>query len=267
MVQESGQAQDCRSSGHRHRLPNLHKKFVANAQIPDHTDAIKQTSDTNWFRLIILLSILLALLTGVIFLIAKYTGDEIARAGHTIVTDTRRISINSDVITAPANIIRYASQRKLVEARQLDLYLHWPRLQGYSEELKDVFNDTQNKRDIIFVTLAPRFSTFDMSARIDPIYRKFFTTPALEIGNGLISHELDPNAGFIDEYLIVEKNNPYPYSARCIKTTTTVATPYCIRDIQIGKGLSLTYRFHVSLIPHWLTLERSIRQKFKAMIS
>ena len=252
---------------HRHRLPNLQAKLATNGPARSPLTQQQPVLHNGMVRLIMVIVAFLCLLAGSIYLIAGYAGAEIARAGHTIVTEKRTIIINSDVITAPANMIRYASQRRMVETKRLDLYMHWPSLEGYSEILKPAFNDTHDKSKVIFVSLIPRFSTMDMTARIKPIYQKFFISPAVEIGHGLTSRKLSPQAGFIDEALIVEKNNPYPYTARCMSGIDSETTPYCIRDIHIGKDLSLTYRFHRKLIADWLSLDRAIRNRFKAMIN
>lgn len=255
------------SNGHRYRLPNLQSKLAGNSSLKIPNDEEIQQQSTGSFRLILIICALLLALVGTAFLIATYAGAEIARAGHTIATNIRTVIIGRDVIKTPANMIRYPSQRRAVEAEKLDLYLHWPSMEGYSENRKGEFNNTGNKGNIVFVSLNPRFSTFDMTARIDPIYRKFLVGSETEIGFGLTSRKLDAEAGFIDEVLIVQKNNPYPFSARCVVDSNHKTTPYCIRDIHIGNDLSLTYRFHKSLLREWLSLDRAIRSKFKSMIN
>ena len=252
---------------HRYRLPNLQSKLSGggNQYVPENENT--QPQNTGTLRLILIICALLLAMVGSAYLIAKYAGAEIARAGHTINTDLRTVIIGRDVIKAPANMIRYPSQRRAVEAKRLDLYLHWPSMEGYSETRKLEFNNNGNKGDIVFISLTPRFSTFDMTARIDPIYRKFFIGNETEIGHGLTSRKLDAEAGFIDEVLIVQKNSPYPFSARCVVDANNKTTPYCIRDIHIGDDLSLTYRFHQRLLPKWLSLDQAIRSKFKAMIN
>ena len=114
-------------------------------------------------------------------------------------------SDGADIISLPANLIRFSSQRRMKEAKKLDLYLHWPTLEGYSEQLKPVFDGVQISNQIIFVNLLPRFSELDMSARLGPIYRKFLVGPQTPVSNNLVSQRLDPDNGFINEYLIVEK--------------------------------------------------------------
>ena len=159
--------------GNRHRLPNLQARFADNNSVPVEPDNERQEPSGGFFRLIMVATIILALLAGCVFVIVKFVGAEIARAGHTISTEPRRITINTDTITLPENTIRYASQRRKTETKRLDLYFHWPSMQGYSQVLKPEFNNIQDNSKIIFVSLSPRFSALDMSARIKPIYEKF----------------------------------------------------------------------------------------------
>ena len=248
-------------NSHRHRYPNLQHKFQEQTITPDEVLTLSGN-----LKLIIVISMFLALLVATIKLIAGYAGAELVRAGHTSSTQIHRVIINRDIVTLPANLIRFTSQRRLKEAKILNLYFHWPTLDGYSEELKPIFNGAKISNQIIFVNLLPRFSDLDMSARIGPIYEKFLVGPQTSIGDNLVSQQLDPENGFINEYLIVEKNNPNPFSARCVKSGSNGGSAYCIRDINIGESLSLTYRFHSDLIPLWFDLEQSIISKFNAMI-
>ncbi|MCP4071926.1 MAG: hypothetical protein GY742_09340 [Hyphomicrobiales bacterium] len=252
------------STSHRHRLPNLQNKFqTPQKENSNEADAIPAGN----FRLIVIISLILALLMGAVKLVAGYAGAEFARAGHTISTVEHKIIINSDVVTVPANMIRYPSQRRMTAAKKLNLYFHWPTMEGYSEDLEPMFNDLSINSNIIFVTLMPRFSPLDMTARVDPIYEKFIIGPPIDLGNGLVSQRLDSENGYINEYLIVEKNSPAPYAARCVKPDKGSGAAYCIRDIQIGNDLSLTYRFHSDIISQWFELDQNIIKKFNAMIN
>jgi len=252
---------DPSENDHRHRGPNLQRKFQEQTTATDEVSTLPGN-----LKLMVLISIFLALLVATIKLFAGYAGAELARAGHTTSTQIHRVIINRDIVSMPANLIRFSSQRRTKEATKLDLYLHWPTLDGYSEELKPIFNSIQISNQIVFVNLLPRFSDLDMSARIGPIYERFLVGPQTPIGINLVSQQLDPENGFINEYLVVEKNNSNPFSARCVKPVTNGGSAYCIRDINIGESLSLTYRFHSDLIPQWFDLEQSIINKFNAMI-
>ena len=253
--------------GHRYRLPNLQHKLGTVSPQPELDARENVILPVSKFRLFVKFTLIVSLAAICIYAVATYVGAELARAGHTISTTERKIIINSDIVTAPANIIRYPSQRKIIEAKRLDLYLVWPSLEGYSEKLKAEFSDVENSGNIIFVSLIPRFSQYDMSQRIEPIYKKFFIGPQVDLKNGLVGRTLDPRAGFLDEFLMIQTNSSKPFAARCIHSPQSATTPYCIRDINIGQDLSLTYRFHRKLSPHWRELDEAIGNKFATMIN
>ncbi len=209
----------------------------------------------------------LALLAGATLLLVHLKGGDIARAGHSVDTRSREIQIGNDVLDVPANVVRFAGQRRAASAERLDLYFHWPRMEGYSDALGAEFDSPTVNPAIVFVTLEPRSMRLDMSGRIGPIYSRFMSGPEREGGYGLVRRSLSAEGGFVDEELWYEANSPYPFAARCVKEGTGGSTPYCLRDIQMGRGLAVTYRFHRSLMPHWMVLEDAVRKRIRGMLA
>jgi hypothetical protein len=218
-------------------------------------------------RIIVALCAALAVLTGVILLCVHLVGAEIARAGHSVDTSVRQIVIGNDVVFVPANMIRFRSQRRASTLERLDLYLLWPEMAGYSEAGKGEFNRAVVNPDMLFLTLEPRSMSQDMSGRIEPIYSKFLSGPAVDAGNGLMRRALSAEGGFNGEELWYEANSPYPFAARCVRPDELSATPYCLRDIHMGQDLSVTYRFHQSLIGEWMALDSAVRAQVKRMLA
>jgi hypothetical protein len=229
--------------------------------------AVGQSSHGSFIRVMLALCAALAVLTGVILLCVHLVGAEIARAGHSVDTTVRQIVIGNDVVFVPANMVRFRSQRRASMLERLDLYLLWPDMSGYSEARKSEFNRTAVNPAILFLTLEPRSMSQDMSGRIEPIYSKFLTGPALDAGNGLLRRALTPDGGFNGEELWFEANSPYPFAARCVRPDEPSATPYCLRDIHMGQDLSVTYRFHQSLIGEWMVLDAAVRAQVKRLLA
>ena len=48
---------------------------------------------------------------------------------------------------------------------------------------------------------------------------------------------------------------------RCVDVAAKGATPYCISDIQVGTDLSVTYRFHASLLGQWMDIDHAVRAR------
>jgi hypothetical protein len=210
-------------------------------------------------------SLLLAGLAAVCVALAAWLGSELSLAGHSDDALPRQIVIGNDVLSVPGNVIRFRDQRREPTATRLDLYFHWPSLSGYSEALDAHFSSQTADASILFVTLEPRQMTLEMSGRLGPLYGKFMTGERFAAGHGLIRAPLSEAAGFVGEAVWYEADSPYPFVARCVGPESG-ATPYCMRDFHIGRGLSATYRFHQSLIPDWRRLDAAVRQRLKSML-
>ncbi|RVC21555.1 hypothetical protein EN893_34355, partial [Mesorhizobium sp. M7A.F.Ca.CA.004.04.2.1] len=74
----------------------------------------------------------LALLSAAISLAGKWFGHSIAMAGYTDDATMHQVVIGNNVITVPANAIRFAQARRDGIASRLDLYLRYPQMDGYS---------------------------------------------------------------------------------------------------------------------------------------
>ena len=214
-------------------------------------------------RIIVTVSLVLAASAGLLLAAASYAGSLISHAGHTADEKLRTVAIGNDVLEVPGNFIRFPGQRRSVEAERLDLYMIWPTMEGYGEDVSEIFNAPSPSPRIIFATVEPRSMTQDMSGRLSPIYTKFLDGPEVDAGDGLKSRRLDGSAGYQGEELLYESGSPYPYVTRCTLASSHGATPYCLRDIHVGRDLMVTYRFHRSLIGEWMEIERQVRRALR----
>lgn len=208
-----------------------------------------------------LLAIALTMLT-----IATYFGDTLARGGHSPSTEKLEIVLANQVLHVPANTIRFPNQRTSSVHTRLDLYLHWPTLSGYSDELKEDFNHAGEAANIIFITLEPRNMSFDMSGRLGPIYSMFLEGEPQVSPTGLVRQSLSESGGFIDEDLYYQQASPYPFVTRCVRENSAIGTPFCIRDIHLGRDLMITYRFHKSFLNNWIALEEAVRKHAQRLL-
>lgn len=222
---------------------------------------------SNFPALVMKLCIFMALSAVIIYSAAGYYGSIIAKGGHSTSLTHHQILIGDDLVNAPENMIRFRSQRKSGSLNRLDLYLHWPTMSGYSNELADAFNSTNPATPILYVALEPRDMSSDMSGRVGSIYETFFSGPPVDADNGLVRRAFSANSAYFSEDLYYEAGSPYPFAARCIRESDKVAGSFCIRDIHIGRDLMLTYRFHKSLLPEWMGLDNAVRKTFGSMLA
>ena len=198
----------------------------------------------------------------------KWFGRSIAMAGHTDDRSLREIVIGNTIISAPVNAIRFERARRDGPAQRLDLYLRWPELDGYSELTRDDFNHTKGSRRIIFVLLERQTMSRDMSGRLAPIYSKVIAQPGIAGPAGLVVHDFTDQSGYVDEVLAVgERSGQAPFVTRCLSgASAEESLAPCQRDILIGDGLSLSYRFPKELLTDWRELDAAILAKGSSMV-
>lgn len=201
-----------------------------------------------------------------VLLVIKSISSEVSRGGHSNSTELHEIIIGNDVLKVTANMIRFPSQRFSGSNNRLDLYALWPLMSGYNSQHSDAFNAGQNHEKIIFLSLEKRSLSREMAGRVERIYSQFFEGSAQPTAFGLMRQPLSAASGFVDEDLYLEIDSPYPFATRCMRETSTIGQPYCLRDIFMGRNLSLTYRFHKSLLPEWASMEQMVRKRINLML-
>ncbi|MEW9835736.1 hypothetical protein [Mesorhizobium marinum] len=211
---------------------------------------------------------LLALLSLGVSLGGKWLGRSIALAGHTDDPTLHEVVIGNDVVAAPANAIRFDRQRRDGVTDRLDLYLRWPALDGYSDAARDDFNHAQGSRNIVFVSFEERIMSRDMSGRLDPIYASMLMQPGKPGPGGVVLYAFDGRSGYMNEVLAVAGlDGGERFVARCLEGESAEASlAPCERDIHVGRGLSLTYRFPRHLLEDWKTLDAAIRARAASML-
>lgn len=211
---------------------------------------------------------ILALLSLAISLGGKWFGRSIALAGHTDDATLREIVIGNNVISAPANTIRFDRQRRDGIASRLDLYLRWPHLDGYSDAARDDFNHANGARTIIFLSFEERMMSRDMSGRLDPIYASMLVRPGVAGPGRTTLYRFNEKSGYLNEVLAVA-NEPAgaAFVARCLSGESAgESLAPCERDIHVGDGLSLSYRFPMELLGDWARLDAAVRARAASML-
>lgn len=206
----------------------------------------------------------LAALSLAIVVAGKLYGRTLVNAGHTTATTEFEVVIANDVITVPANMIRRAEQRHSGVANRLDLYVHWPSLSGFSEKLAPAFNDVDPETNsIVFVSMMPRATTFDMAGRFDAVYANVITGDADRTASGLIRQPLSADHGYIDEALFYSEPASAAerrFAARCQNDdgAAGLVLAACTTEIHVGETLTAQVRFPAKLLQDWRRLAAAL---------
>lgn len=191
-----------------------------------------------------------------------FYGHIISLGGHSENTTHREIVIGNNVLDIPANMIRFDKQRRSGVAERVDLYLHWPDMQGYQPQFMDDFNGSGSAKQLLFLTFEPRAALQDMSGRYGPIYSALTEGSGMDGPEGLKIQRFRADSGFANEELVVAPQHgaKTPFVARCLDEETSRSNrASCQRDIFIGEDLQLAYRFPRELLKDWQLLDQQVQ--------
>jgi hypothetical protein len=93
---------------------------------------------------------------------------------------------------------------------------------------------------------------FSEADRLKRIYMNYVAdTNGSEGPFGLTQYTFRDDSGYRAEDLYVGDTDKGPVVMRCVRFSQDVASPSCLRDVQISKGVALTYRFKRAHLSHW----------------
>lgn len=195
-------------------------------------------------------------------------GRTVALGGHTDSTTPYEIVIGNNVLSIPANMLRFERQRVSGIQQRVELYAHWPDMGGYSRAVSADFNHERDSRNIIFLTLEEQIMSRDMSGRYEPIYSELIARPGIPGPGGLTLFGFTEKSGYVDELLAyAPREGTTPYVARCLAgAEADKSLAACERDLLIGDGLSLTYRFPKQYLGDWRLMDASILSMARRML-
>lgn len=205
---------------------------------------------------------LLAALTSALSVAGRWMGEDLALGGNTDSREIHDVVIGQDVLSLPANVIRFEDQRKSGPAEQLSIFLSWPKLEGYTRPNAAAFSDPRRSNSLIFAEFSQSVMSRDMSGRIEPIYSKLFTGAPTPGPAGLLTHTLSRKSGFGDERLLTASlADGGTYAVRCLipADPRDATSADCLRDVAVGRDMTLLYRFSSTLLPQWKEIDIAVR--------
>lgn len=170
------------------------------------------------------------------------------------------VTIAGHHLAIPANMIRSAKVRRGGETELVELALHWPTLSGYSEGLAEEFRGETGSSAILYASLSPQSLPADSTGRLVSVYARFFEGPASPGPNGLVGRRLAADSGYGGEILYFTPKEIEPFVTRCIDSRDSGLRGTCMRDIALGNGLALQYRFDSALLGQWESLDSAMRR-------
>jgi hypothetical protein len=195
----------------------------------------------------------LAFLAIGVYVGAKQLGATLRLAGASTDPSPMALMIGDTRFGFPANTIRFPEQRTAQAQSELDLYLAWPDLSGFTEASAGIFRDPEAK-SLLFA----RLSSADRKER--EVEGTAPDLPALPGPAGLTQVRRPGLPGIAFEEIVYHgaKERVPPYEASCLGGADPVMAADCIREIKVEGGLRLRYRFSHALLPAWNEIDRAV---------
>jgi len=184
---------------------------------------------------------------------------EVIANRHSASTAPIPISVGAYRLLVPKNLIRDKRQRRTGELSELNLYMRWPELSGYSYEQSLDFNTLNN---IVLVSIRTPASLSDQSRYMQ------LTEPGETGSSGLELRPFIPGKGFDEEVVALgERPAAVPFVARCFRNEMADAlSAPCERHLPFEGNLVLVYRFPAGLLKEWRVLDDRIRERARGLL-
>lgn len=195
----------------------------------------------------------LALLSAGLYLGALRLGETLRLAGASTDAAPIAVSLGRHRLSIPANAIRFPEQRTEQPQREIDLYLSWPEMAGFSSSAQEIFHDPE-ATSLLFVRLSTAEATGGDVEAPSP------ATPQVRGPAGLLRSSRAGLPGIASEeavYRAPDGREP-AYEASCLDGKDAIMAADCIRELRLAPGLRLRYRFSHALLPDWDRIDRAV---------
>jgi hypothetical protein len=231
-----------------------------------HADTSRGTAGAAVARRLGLCALLIAAIVGVAGLAWSVNDaigrhhDRIALKGLNGKPSPVAVTVGTEPLVIPANLIRFQVDRRGGLVTAVDLLVHWPSLDGFSEERAVEFRDGSPEAPLIYVTITEAETPLDSLKRLTQIYGLYFSGPALRGPGHLVGRRMDAQSAYRDEIVYYEPRDADPYVVRCLAVETEEIAATCIREVSIGHGLTMLYRFNRASLEDWRTMDDRLRR-------
>lgn len=177
------------------------------------------------------------------------------------------MTIAGQKLAVPSHLIRFEDQRSTGTHGRVDLAFTWPDLAAVQARSVRNLDDATPDPAVVFVSIEPRQSPLDTSARLTAVYARFFVGAPIEGPNGLVGQRMASGSGYEDELIFYEPGGVRPFAARCFATDGDNLATTCLREIAVGPSLVALYRFRYALMPDWRSLDERVRTLAEGLLT
>ncbi len=169
------------------------------------------------------------------------------------------VSIGGHDLEIPENYTVYPRDRHDGARPKIELFTVLPDFAPYMKSRHEDFMSTAQDSPLIHFEIASYSIARTESHRAE-MYMEHVTDPAgKQTRNGLQKFEFEDVRGFRDQDMFLFKTKTgLTGMLRCHRKTDLMKAPFCMRDTELGNGLSLRYRFKRAHLSKWNEIDRGI---------
>jgi len=174
-------------------------------------------------------------------------------------TDLVQFRIHGLRLAIPANYLVYESSRQGGEKTDVSMFALLPDFGGFSAGDNGRFTDNAADSQVIYMLLRIERLNFSETDRLKRIYMNYVADEHGTPGPfGLTQFVFRDDSGYRSEDLFVGETDQGPVVMRCVRFSQDVSSPSCLRDVSIGHGVTLTYRFKRANLSRWKNIDAGV---------
>lgn len=167
-------------------------------------------------------------------------------------TDLAALEVGGRKFWIPSNYLPFESARRGGHKREVALFAVLPDLSGWSNWSSSSFSDNSPNSRVVYLTIRDKQVNLSEAERLKRIYMDSVTDPKGTPGPfGLTQYSFRGDSGYHIDDLFVGQSAKGPVVLLCNRVGPDVPSPNCSRDMPLGRGVGLSYRFKRSKLSHW----------------
>lgn len=176
-------------------------------------------------------------------------------------TDTVALEVNGLRLWIPANYLEFESARRGGQRRQVSLFAMLPDLTGWSNWDSQAFAGNGPNSRIVHIVIRQDNVSLSEAEKLQRIYLAYVTEPkGAPSPFDLTRYAFREDSGYRKQDLFVGETRSGVAALRCERLTAENPSPSCIRDMPLGKGAAISYRFKRSRLNHWREIGEGVEK-------
>jgi hypothetical protein len=183
------------------------------------------------------------------------------RTSPSAATRPVHLKVGRIALRIPANYLPYASERSGGLRREVALYASLPSFRGYTDAAAAEFSGNAADSPMVHILITREEFDVGETARLKRIYlNEVADRRGRAVPSGLVEYVFRDSSGYRGEDLFVGRNAHGDVVMRCNRAGASVPSPNCMREVQLGPGVLLSYRFKRSQLPQWRLIADGVQR-------